>query len=97
MISILIKQKLRADNKKISSKITWEELNSELESSGMTGIDAQSFQTRYDEDPNISKLVSSFDNSGILINTNSLQDLPPTEMDGGKVSAMANRALNKRT
>lgn len=64
------------------SKISWTELEPILHRMGIESIDANSFQSIYDETPAIQGLIHDFDEEGITLSTSDNSE-PNSGLDAG--------------
>jgi hypothetical protein len=80
---------------------SWDELNSQMQSSNIPQIDYRSFSAMYDADPELWKsVVRRFDGDGIELNTKAKAQKKPTPSTPDKrrehIKKMAQSATSKR-
>ena len=83
------------------AKFTWDQLNAELQGSGVPLIDYKIFSTMYDANPELWKsVVRRFDGDGVDLNTEAkpLKSATPSTPDKRRehISKMAKSAASKR-
>lgn len=73
-------------------------LNKILSNVGGISLDHDAFKRVYDSNPAVKKLIKTFDQSGITLDTNAESPDIPTKKGsrGASISTMAKRATKKR-
>ena len=88
-----------ANNQGTQAPLTWKALNNADTGFGAPNIDYDRFLARWEdpaEGPMLKKLVDRFDGTGIVIKTNTKDQVPKGAHKELEMSRMAKRALNKK-
>ena len=86
----------QSTNQHIQAPLSWQAINQTLSNSGNPQVDYEGFAARWEQEPELKKLVSRFDGQGLILNTPGLEDQP--EQGKPKTSGieqMAKRATAK--
>ena len=97
MITNLKTIQAAANGQHAPAVISWAALNKLNSQRGAPLIDFDGFVQRYDEDPALQSIVSSYSDQGVVLNTDVSSDgeVPSEEPDKSQVSKMAKRATSK--
>lgn len=81
-----------ADSQKIPAQLSWAAINQAGRNYGAPEVDAESFAIEYDQNPVLKSLVKSYDQQGLVVNTQSAAADISSKEPSAKSSSMSSAA-----